>query len=302
MTNIDDLERIIDFRFKHTYAMTLDNFEFMPRSFMLKVYESLQKGIISEDNIEQLFTMEKDTLGDFYLDVHAGLSKRMPHGAFLSKINAAHIVEIMLETAIKGYEEANREGKIDLIRENVINYKIDDEGYNGPFRFFSDNCLRGFLQQCKFLRKKGSPLAAIELYDEVLKLGLFDKSEEKYLGRWEISEIGMWQGDESTKLVSEAVEDVLWKITGYRYSSRNKKIELIRKCVINYKTKTKFAKKNGILQFLSDYGLGGMIHSYFKHNIHPYSIFQIYDQQKGLQLFDANYDVHLAKREFQRKE
>ena len=116
-----------------------------------------------------------------------------------------------------------------------------------------------------------------------------------YLGRWEIPEKNMWQGEEGKLLAAEAIDDVLrWNIPCYREAKREKKVELIQKHIIGQSSRTRaFFDKNRLY---------GMIYSspYVKKRSVA-EIFRLYDEIYQLQLFDTSFATHLSGAFIERK-
>src|SRR3989338_6369122 len=239
-----------------SYASTLQKFQMegQPDRYFFYARKAFEEGFVNEQGLELLVQMEKLTLKEYYDDVQSGEREQFPHGTHLNRANVAILTELALET-IEGFETANREGKIKLIRDKIIG-KNEETGKR-VLQFFLDCGLGGMLMHSRYLDKKNSPLAVLELYNRERKLNLFDRSQGEYLGRWEIRKRGMWKGKAGKDLAVEAIEDVLWKIPGYKTATREEKIRLIRTYVMGYRSPT--GKEHGTLQFLKDSGLSGML-------------------------------------------
>ena len=297
---------------EESYDSVLTGYELSGDRYYRQLCKAKSEGMINDDEFEALLKIEKEKLNGLLSEINRGERGRLPHGTILNKHNNAVLVEIVLETLgefeeiasdgnvvkVPAYQVADRTGKITHIRRNVINYINPDKNKpNGATRFFWNNGLCGVLGESRHLKKKHSSLALLELYDQVLRVGLFDRNRDVYLGRWEIQEKGMWQDKNGRTLAAEAVEDVLrWHIPEYRKASREEKIRLIREKVIGYKNPNK-GKKNGPKQFFNDSGLGGMLNCspYLRKADCSLAVLELYDQVLGLKLFDRAEEVYLGK-------
>jgi len=289
-----NLRNLVRFRQGSSYAQTLSWFDLRPQRFFKHAKDAHLEGLVNDDELESLLEIEKSTLQDYYKEVRGGERSILPRGTHLSRENNAVLVEILLET-IEGYERASREERVQLLREHVINYESQTGPKNGALQFFIDNGLGGMLTTSPHLRKAGSPLATLELINTARSLGLFDRTEDIYLGRWEITEKSMWQGRTGKELTVEATEDILWRIPGYRTANREQRITLIRKHVINYKSLT--GRYNGALQFFHDNGLIGMLCTspHLRKKDSPLATLELYNTTRSLGLFDRTQDVYLGK-------
>ena len=309
------IDSVIDYRLSHSYAETLQQFKLTPGKFFRVVNEAYRDGVVDKDGKEQCLVIERPTLDNYLGEVIAGDRGKSPDGTHLSKKNNVNLVEIVLEPLVLKipetpvseapktpvtYQDASREQKIQIIREGVINHPAkDDSSPNGAFQFFKDHDLAGLMQNSPHLRKKDSPQALMELYDRERKLDLFDRSQLHYLGRWEIQEKGMWRGEKGRLLGVEAVEDVLWRLMpNYRDASREEKIRLIRKHVINHPAKDD-GSQNGAAQFFRDHGLGGLMNSspHLRKPGSPPALMESYDRERRLGLFDKSKGDYLVMRE-----
>jgi len=309
-TRIDPTD-VIDYRLSHSYAETLQEFGLTPGRFFTVVNEAYRNGDIGKDGREQCLVIERPTLNDYFSEVRDGERSKLPHGTHLAKENNANLVEIVLEPLVLKtpetpvseapktpiiYKDASREQKIQIIRNSVINHPAkDNDSYNGAQQFFYDHGLAGLITGSPHLRKNNSPIALLELYDKERKVGLFDRTQDTYLGRWEITQNGMWQGKDGKKLALEAIEDALWKIPGYRNASREQKIQLIRDHVINYKSRNN--DKTGAQQFFYDYGLHGLMSSshHLRKKGSPIALLELYDKERKVGLFDRTQDTYLCR-------
>lgn len=295
-----NLSDIVSYRLSHSYAETLDAFRLTPGRFFNVVKDAYVQNVVDQSGLEQCLVIERPTLDHYFSEVRSGESVKLPRGIHLAKQNNINLVEIVLEKLPAeenqpGYAAATREEKIVLIREHVINYKSDTpDADNGALQFFYDNGLRGLMKSSPHLRKIGSPIALMELYDQEKNVGLFDRTKPEYLCRWEIGENGMWQDDSSKELAVEAIEDVLWRIPGYRQASREEKIKLIRKHVINYKSQT-HGTYNGAFRFFRDNGLSGLMARliYLRKRNSPIALMELYDQERKVGLFDKSKEDYL---------
>ena len=294
-----DLEALVRFRQRHSYAETLDRFGLKPQRFLQLSKDALLEQLVDDAGFEALLTIEKPTLQDYYQEVRDGERKQLPPGTLQCRQNNATLVEIVLET-IPAYKSADRHGKIHLIRAHVINYVSPTGPQNGAQQFFYDNGLEGMLTKSPHLRKTNSPIAAMELYDREREVGLFDRTQHDYLGQWEIKENGMWQGKTGKELTIEAIEDTLWKIPTYRTANRNERLRLIRTHVINYISPTE--PQNGAVQFFYNHGLAGMLTGspHLRKTGSPIAAIELYDRSRNQHLFDNSYPDHIRDEELAR--
>src|SRR3972149_1068302 len=104
----------------------------------------------------------------------------------------------------------------------------------------------------------------------------------QYVGRWEITEKGMYDADKGKELTVEAIEDTLWKIPGYRNASRKEQIKLIRKHVLNFTNE----QGNGALAYFHQHGLAGMFTKspHLRKRSSPIAALELYDQERKLAL------------------
>ncbi|MBI2136651.1 hypothetical protein HYU06_06285 [Candidatus Woesearchaeota archaeon] len=298
------IDTVIDYRLSHSYTETLQEFGLTPCKFFRVVKDAYAQGVVNQSRLEQCLIIERPTLDDYFNEVKSGERKRFPDGTHLSKANNVSLVEIVLEKLpvdekYPGYAAATREQKIELIRKHVINYKSQTpDADNGARQFFYDNGLAGLMSASPHLRKINSPRVLMELYDKERKIGLFDRTQKEYLGRWEITENGMWQGDSNKQFAVEVIEDVLWHIPGYRDATREEKIRLIREHIIGYKAKDPNSQ-NGPLQFFYDNGLKGLMNSsaHLRKKCSPRALMELYDRERKSGLFDKSKDDYLEMRE-----
>ena len=282
------LEELVSFRQSATYSETLGWFDLTPVRFFRRIKEAYAEGLIQESDIAELLEIEKRTLRQYHNEILRGQRKKFPEGTSFNRRNVATLIEITLEK-IAGYSQASREKKIKLLRKKFIKYQ-SPSGKEGVYMFFRDHKIGSVLNYSPPFVKRGSPGEAIRLYDDVMKLGLFDRSKKDYLGRWEIYERCRWENDIEGILTVEAIEEVLWRIPGYRHASRKRKIDIIRQEVI----------RTGAVHFFEKYSLAGMLQKSpcLDKKDSPAAAFRFYDKGRGLGLFDRTEKEYLGRWEF----
>lgn len=284
----EELERIIISLSSYGYTGTLDCYpDLTANQLFLRVNEGRIRGLITEETMQDLFLMERQTVEQYYQELRSGERSHLPWGIFLNRKNNGILVDICLAANIEGYDDASREEKIKHIRREVIEYQHPEAaGKNGSLQYLRDHGLGGMLQQSPHFKKKGSPKEAFVIYNDVCNLHLFDRDREIYLGQWEIPAVNMWQGAKGKLLVAEAIDDVLrWNIPGYRNASRNERVKLI-KCI--------FENSSRARDFFVEHGLYGMVYSsqHFKKKSIA-EAFRVYDEVYQLKLFDSTLTPNL---------
>jgi len=175
-------EAVLSFRLQEgsSYVETLNTFGLKPGMFYKIAKDGYIEGRIDDEELERCLIIERPTLDDFFDEVRKGERRRLPNGTHKSKQNNVSLVEIALES-LDEYRSADREERIKIIRDKVLEYESKDGKNRGAQQFFHDNDLSGLMNNSPHLRKKDSPIALLELYDKERGIGLFDRTQKEYL-------------------------------------------------------------------------------------------------------------------------
>jgi hypothetical protein len=207
------------------------------------VVQQVKSAVRDEQQCAELFNMGRDYLKEQLEALQNGDECKLPSGATLHKDNAFHLIDIVLHQ-IKGFAEADRGGKIKLIRDELIGYR------GGAKEYFKDKKLGSLLNYGPF-RKPNSPTAALELWDEYQSgpdnPSIFDLEQDIHIRFWDIKEMGMWTADNAYKAINYA----LHQIDGFAEADRKGKVELIDDHVVNY--------PRGTRHFFAFHDLDGML-------------------------------------------
>ncbi len=256
------------------------------RSASPDIVDDVKEVLDDEEKRTELFNMGRDFLKERYGAVLCGDEGRLPSGVYLHAENAYWLVDIALCT-IDGFEEADRKGKIDLIREHII-------GCNGGSqRFFYNGKLTGLLGSGLF-RKKSSPIAALELWDEEYcrreeEVSIFDLEQDTHIRFWDVRENGMWNGPKGEENAYTALNYTLNQIEGFKKADRAGKIKLIREHVIGY--------EDGSQKYFIDNGLAGLLdNGLFDKSSSPVAALKFWDKEysrknKEVSIFDLEQDT-----------
>ena len=264
------------------------------RSTGPEIVDDIKEVLDDEDKMAELFNMGRDFLKERYDAVQRGDEGKLPKGVYLHKENAYWLIDIVL-SRIEGFKEADRAGKVDLIRKHVVNYG------GGPQKYFHDNKLNGLLATSGIFKKEGSPIAVLEFWDEEYcnrsdEVSIFDLEQDTCIRFWEIRERGLWNGSNGKENAYTALNYTLNQIEGFKEADRAGKIKLIRGHVVNY--------NGGAQKYFKDNGLTGLlVEGQFRKSNSPIAALEFWNEEYGrreeeVSLFDLEQKECLKFWEF----
>lgn len=202
---------------------------------------------------------------------------------------------------ISGYQEAEKTGNRNL-QVNIINELIKSE--NKLKEYFENAGLRQLMDSLVDptgeygIRKHQSPKALLEFYSDKKGLNWFDRTQEKYVQAWRITENGMWQrGEQSVRLGIEAIEDVLYELPGYkeaeRTNNRDMQMLIIGDLISRVGSLFYYFREKGLRRMMTSMLDPKGVYGLRKQNS-PEALLKFYSERKGLKWFDRSQYPHIA--------
>ncbi|MBI2141464.1 hypothetical protein HYU16_03500 [Candidatus Woesearchaeota archaeon] len=199
-----------------------------------------------------------------------------------------------------GYREAeeinDRDGQVRIVNQLIMHTALAD--------FFAKAGLSGLMQGFVDpegrigIRKRQSPKAVLEFYSENKGLGWFDRALPTHVEAWRIKAQGMWKsGKESAQLATEAIEDVLYTLPGYREAEQaNRREEQLR--ILNQLLQQKGRQRD----YFEEAGLSGLMTEFvdktgrtgLKKLGSVSALLEFYSKKKRLEWFNPAYAMHLS--------